>query len=330
MPDAPSTPAPSAVDRAVTGNPAPEERLAALLADAGARPAAREQAGPDAGPPPRPVPGHRRKVAARTRVPGTLLLLALAALAWLAWTVLGPGQGTGEVPETAGRPVLAEADLEGAVEPAGEQGAGQEPGQGHAAGAEPGADPGGGAGAETGSGADPAGPPAAPTPSAGSVLVVHVTGEVARPGVVSVAAGARVVDAVEAAGGLTDAAVTDTVNLAAPVTDGQQVLVPDRDTAPAPGTGGPAPNAPAAPVPANPGAPAGPAGAGVPDPSGTLDLNTATAAELESLPRVGPVLAARIVEFRQQHGGFAAVADLDAVPGIGPTLMEALGPLVSV
>ncbi|KUG61015.1 hypothetical protein AVL61_15315 [Kocuria rosea subsp. polaris] len=324
MPDAPSAPAPSAVDRAAPGNPPPGERLAALLADAGSRPAAQD---PDAGPPPRPVPGHRRKVAARTRVPGTLLLLALAALAWLSWTVLGPGQDTGEVPETAGRPVLAEAELDGAAEPAGEQGAGQEPGQGHAAGADPGADPGGGAGAGTGPGADPAGPPTVPTPSAGSVLVVHVTGEVARPGVVSVAAGARVVDAVEAAGGLTDAAVTDTVNLAAPVTDGQQVLVPDRDTAPAPGTGRPA--APA-PVPANPAAPPGPAGAGVPNPSGTLDLNTATAAELESLPRVGPVLAARIVEFRQQHGGFAAVADLDAVPGIGPTLMEALGPLVTV
>jgi competence protein ComEA len=164
---------------------------------------------------------------------------------------------------------------------------------------------------------------------------VHVTGEVARPGVVSLEPGARVVDAVEAAGGLTDAAVTESVNLAAPVTDGQQVLVPDTETAPVPAPGGPAaPGAAAArgaAVP--PGVPGAPPGTGAPEgaaPGGTLNLNTATAAELETLPRVGPVLAGRIVEFRQQHGGFAAVADLDAVPGIGPALMESLGPLVSV
>jgi competence protein ComEA len=160
-----------------------------------------------------------------------------------------------------------------------------------------------------------------------------VTGEVARPGVVSLEAGARVVDAVEAAGGLTDAAVTESVNLAAPVTDGQQVLVPDTETAP-PASGGPAPGAAAAPGAAvPPGVPGAPPGTGAPEgaaPGGTLNLNTATAAELETLPRVGPVLAGRIVEFRQQHGGFAAVADLDAVPGIGPALMESLGPLVSV
>jgi competence protein ComEA len=79
--------------------------------------------------------------------------------------------------------------------------------------------------------------------------------------------------------------------------------------------------------------PGAPSGTGAPEgaaPGGTLNLNTATEAELETLPRVGPVLAGRIVEFRQQHGGFAAVADLDAVPGIGPALMESLGPLVSV
>ncbi|KLU08152.1 helix-hairpin-helix domain-containing protein, partial [Kocuria sp. SM24M-10] len=72
------------------------------------------------------------------------------------------------------------------------------------------------------------------------------------------------------------------------------------------------------------------AGSGASAPGGTLDLNTATAAELEALPRVGPVLAGRIVEFRDQHGGFAASTDLDAVPGIGPTLLEALLPLVTV
>ncbi|MEX5265069.1 ComEA family DNA-binding protein [Kocuria sp. CPCC 205231] len=280
------------------------------------------------------APAHRRPVAARTRVPASLLLIALAALAWLSWTVLGPGKDGGDVPETAGRPVLAEAEL------GGDQGqdTGQDPGR-HGGGdtgrgAGDGAVAGAGTGAATGPGTGPPGSAAAQPPAAGSTLHVHVTGEVARPGVVSLEPGARVVDAVEAAGGLTDAAVTESVNLAAPVTDGQQVLVPDTETAPVPAPGAPAPGAAAAPGAAvPPGVPGAPPGTGAPEgaaPGGTLNLNTATAAELETLPRVGPVLAGRIVEFRQQHGGFAAVADLDAVPGIGPALVESLGPLVSV
>lgn len=322
-------PAPAAAagpgSAAAPGAPPPAERLAALLAEARTAPTAPGRVPSPGDPPPGSVPAHRRQVAARTRVPASLLLIALAALAWLAWTVLGPGEGGGEVPETAGRPVLAEAELDGDTEQGAPPGAGNGTGHGDVPGALPGAD----RGAETGPGTIPPGPATAPTPSAGSALYVHVTGEVARPGVVSVEAGSRVVDAVEAAGGLTDAAVTDTVNLAAPVTDGQQVLVPDSATAPVPGPGAPvAPGAPAPPGIA--GAPPGTGGPGGARPDGTLNLNTATVAELETLPRVGPVLAGRIVEFRQQHGGFAAVADLDAVPGIGPTLMEALGPLVTV
>jgi competence protein ComEA len=153
---------------------------------------------------------------------------------------------------------------------------------------------------------------------------VHVTGEVARPGVVEVEPGDRVVDAVEAAGGLTGAAVTEGVNLAAPVADGQQVLIPDTRPAPPPA-------APGTPDPgATPPDPATAADAASADGAGLLDLNTATAADLEALPRVGPVLAERIVAFREQNGGFASVADLDAVEGVGPALMEALTPLVTV
>lgn len=301
---------------AAPGAPPPAERLAALLAEARASPIAPGTAPSAADQPSGPVPAHRRQVAARTRVPASLLLIGLAALAWLAWTVLGPGEHDGGAPETAGRPVLAEAEL------GGDTGQGTAPGTGD--GDLTGAD----AGAETGPGTVPPSLPTAPTPSAGPTLYVHVTGEVARPGVVSVENGARVVDAVEAAGGLTEAAVTDTVNLAAPVTDGQQVLVPDSATAPVT-----APGAPVAPGTPGAGTPGTPPGTGGPDgavPGGALNLNTATAAELDTLPRVGPVLAGRIVEFRQEHGGFAAVADLDAVPGIGPGLMEALGPLVTV
>lgn len=306
----------------------PAERLVSLLAEARG-----EATGPGRAPSPRdgaPVaaPAHRRPVAARTRVPASLLLIVLAALAWLSWTVLGPGRDGGEVPETAGRPVLAEAELGG--EPG--QDLGQDGGGDTGRGAGDGAVA--GAGTATGPGTGPPGSAAAQPPAAGSTLHVHVTGEVARPGVVSLEPGARVVDAVEAAGGLTDAAVTESVNLAAPVTDGQQVLVPDTETAPVPAPGAPAPGAAAAPGAAvPPGVSGAPPGTGAPEgaaPGGTLNLNTATAAELETLPRVGPVLAGRIVEFRQQHGGFAAVADLDAVPGIGPALMESLGPLVSV
>ncbi len=327
---APSSAGPATVATPGTGSAAPPggripERLAALLAETGAGTAAPAPAAsaaaasvraPSGGPEgPGAAPAHRRQVAARTRVPRSLLLLALAAVTGLAWTVLGPGRDGAGGPDAA---VLAEAELD----------AGPPDGSAH----------GGAAGPDTASGAEPTvpgptglpEPSSPPWPSPGPTLYVHVTGEVARPGVVSVAGGARVVDAVEAAGGLTDGAATDAVNLAAPVTDGQQVLVPGTDATAAPAV----PGAPAAAGAGNPAAPpaVGPAAPGATPggPPGPLDLNTATAAELESLPRVGPVLAGRIVEFRQQNGGFTAVTDLDAVPGIGPALMDALVPLVTV
>src|SRR5690606_37474878 len=109
------------------------------------------------------------------------------------WTVLGPGRDTAQVPATAGRPVLAEAELDGAAEHGPDQDPGHDAGHGDPAGAD--------TGAVAGPVTDPPGTPTAPTPSAGSPVYVHVTGEVIRPGVVSVPAGARVVDAVEAAGG---------------------------------------------------------------------------------------------------------------------------------
>lgn len=282
-PAPPTAAAPPAGTVRPSGSSAPAERLAALLADAGGADPAAPGAAPEDAVPPASGPAHRWAVAPRTRVPASLLLLALAALAGLAWAVLGPPGGA--APGGAEEPALAEVELTPAPD-------------------------------ATASGA-PTGAGEGPGPSPGQRLYVHVTGAVARPGVVALEPGARVVDAVEAAGGLTDAAVAGTVNLAAPVTDGQQVLVPDEAAAGAPA------------APAAPGVPpaAGEAGAA---PGGTLDLNTATAADLEALPRVGPVLAERIVAFRDEHGGFAAVGDLDAVPGIGPALMEALAPLVTV
>jgi competence protein ComEA len=144
-------------------------------------------------------------------------------------------------------------------------------------------------------------------------VVVHVAGAVAGPGVYELAAGSRVGDAVAAAGGAAPDAVVDAVNLAAPVSDGQQVYVPHLGE-----TSGPAP----------PGA--APPAAGVTAPAGPLDINAATAEELLALPGVGPVLAAAIVRHREDSGPFTSVDGLLDVSGIGPARLESLRELVRV
>ncbi|NKX54042.1 ComEA family DNA-binding protein [Arthrobacter sp. E918] len=151
-----------------------------------------------------------------------------------------------------------------------------------------------------------------------AVLVVHVAGAVARPGVVRLPAGSRVFEAVAAAGGAAKGADQSALNLAAPVSDGQQIFLPSPEHAP-----------PA--LQTDAGAGALPPAAGTPAAAGgQVNINTATAEELQSLPRIGPVLAQRIIDFRQQHGAFTRPEDLDAVPGIGPGLLEALLELVAV
>jgi len=144
-----------------------------------------------------------------------------------------------------------------------------------------------------------------------STVVVSVVGSVARPGLVTLPSGSRVADAVQAAGGLVPPADQTSVNLAAVIADGQQILVGGPGT---PGAGGP---------------PGGPAGASAATPGGKLNLNTATAAELDALPGVGPVLAQRIVDHRDQ-GPFTSVDQLDDVPGIGPARAAELAKLVTV
>jgi competence protein ComEA len=139
-----------------------------------------------------------------------------------------------------------------------------------------------------------------------ATVVVSVVGSVARPGLVTLPTGSRVAAAVEAAGGLGPDADPASVNLAAVVSDGQQIVVG------APGS-------------AVAGADAGAAAA----PGGKLDLNRATAAELDALPGVGPVLAQRIVDHREQ-GPFTSVDQLDDVPGIGPARAAELAELVTV
>ncbi len=136
-------------------------------------------------------------------------------------------------------------------------------------------------------------------------LVVYVVGAVRRAGLVHLPEGARIADAVERAGGPTRRADLALVNLAAPVADGQQVVVPLR-TPPAAGEAGPA----------VPGA-------------AKVSLASATFEQLDELPGVGPVTAQKILDWRQTHGSFRSVDDLDAIPGIGPARIEQLRDLVT-
>jgi competence protein ComEA len=160
-----------------------------------------------------------------------------------------------------------------------------------------------------------------PTPSASpSTVLVDVAGRVRRPGVVSLAPGARVIDAIKAAGGVRPGAKTGMLNLARRVVDGEQILV-GVDATPAPA--GP-PGSPS-------GATAANGTAGATTPAGPpLDLNTATATQLDQLPGVGPVLAQRIVDYRTQHGAFRSVDELRQVSGIGPAKFGDLKSLVTV
>jgi competence protein ComEA len=173
-------------------------------------------------------------------------------------------------------------------------------------------------------GASTTGAPTASTPDAegaapsarGQELVVHVVGQVAKPGVIRLPAGARVGEALEEAGGALATADLARVNLARQVVDGEQIVVPRPGEALASGALGP----PAA------------GGASTPGGSGpaSVSLNTADLAGLDSLPGIGPVLAQRILDWRDQHGSFSSVDELGEVSGIGDKLLEQLRPLVTV
>jgi competence protein ComEA len=145
-----------------------------------------------------------------------------------------------------------------------------------------------------------------------AVLVVHVVGEVRRPGLYRLRDGARIADAVRRAGGAARGADLAALNLAAPLVDGIQVLVPSREA--------PTAQAPTATSSSGGGA----AAAGL-----VVSLSSATVEELDQLPGVGPITAQKIVDYRSEHGPFASVDDLDAVPGIGPTRIEQLRDLVT-
>ena len=171
-------------------------------------------------------------------------------------------------------------------------------------------------------------------PAAGVELTVHVVGQVRKPGILRLPAGSRVADAVAGAGGAVKGADLAAVNLARPLVDGEQVRVPTPgESVPgesAPPTGGGS-------LPGGGGSPAGgglagggAAGVGGGATGAKLDLNRATAAELEELPGVGPVLAQRILDWRAEHGRFASVDELGEVSGIGEKIFSELQPRVTV
>jgi competence protein ComEA len=150
--------------------------------------------------------------------------------------------------------------------------------------------------------------PALASPSPEVVVLVDVAGWVRRPGVYEFTEGARVIDAIDAAGGARSGAVLEALNLAAPLTDGTQILVPregEEGVAPAPVTGG--------------------AVAG-----GLVNVNSAIATELEELPGIGEVIAQRIIDYRTENGPFATVDELLDVSGIGDAILESIRELVTV
>jgi competence protein ComEA len=170
----------------------------------------------------------------------------------------------------------------------------------------------------------PSAAPASPSPSAAVDVAVHVCGAVRHPGVYVLPAGSRVIDAVERAGGAAPKAALDGLNLAALVTDGQQVVVP---TEAAPGAAaGAAVAATAAGAAAGPAAGAAAAGAS----SGPVNLNTATLEQLDTLPGVGPSTAQKIIDFRTANGSFSSVDQLNDVSGIGEVRFAELKDLVTI
>ena len=142
----------------------------------------------------------------------------------------------------------------------------------------------------------------------GTDVVVDVAGAVADPGVYRLPAGTRVNDAVQRAGGATARAEIDALNLAARLTDGQQIIIPARAKGPV-------------------GVAAGPAiagGATAADSEAPINVGTASVDDLDTIEGIGPVTAQKILEFRDQHGGISSVDQLDQIDGIGPATMDTL------
>ena len=170
------------------------------------------------------------------------------------------------------------------------------------------------------------GSPGAAPPTPDRPLVVSVVGLVHTPGLVTLAPGARIADALQAAGGAVNGADTIGLNMARPVDDGEQIVV---GLAPVPGQPALGSSVATATTPTSK-APPPASGSVKPKPGQAVDLNTATVQELDALPGVGPVTAAAIVAWRQENGRFTSVDQLADVEGIGPARLEKLRALVRV
>ena len=261
--------------------------------------------------------------------PRVLLLVAVLALVAVVWGVT-QFSAAPRAEQVASPSTSPSASAESVQAVGAQQSPGAQPGTQSTA--QPGANPsesaqGGGASGET-------------------TVRVHVAGAVNNPGVYTLPAQGRAVDAIAAASGAAADADLDRVNLAGALSDGVQIYVPHRGETAAPaqiqpngGTAnagqanaanGAAQNGAsqggAQPQPARTLTPAGSAQKG----SAPVNINTATAEELQTLPRIGPAMAQRIIAWREAHGGFRSVDELDAVPGIGPSMLENLRPLVTV
>lgn len=249
--------------------------------------------------------GARLRV--RPRAVAGLILAALIAAAWLGMRVSAASRAAEPAPVAPTRSGLVGRSLPSGFTGLGAPAASRPPASGTApagAAVEPSATGSSGGG----------GPP----------MVVHVVGQVARPGVVRLPAGARVLDAVDRAGGALPDADLRRLNLARPLSDGEQVLVPSPSDPPEVGVGSAASTG---------GGSAGRVGAGGSTTAGSsapVDLNTADLAALDTLPGVGPVLAQRIVDWRSEHGRFTSVEELGEVTGIGPKLLAQIAPRVTL
>ena len=261
--------------------------------------------------------------------PRVLLLVAVLALVAVVWGVT-QFSAAPRAEQVASPSTSPSASAESVQAVGAQQSPGAQPGTQSTA--QPGANPsesaqGGGASGET-------------------TVRVHVAGAVNNPGVYTLPAQGRAVDAIAAASGAAADADLDRVNLAGALSDGVQIYVPHRGETAAPaqiqpnggtanaGQGNAANGASqngasqggTQPHPARTLTPAGSAQKG----STPVNINTATAEELQTLPRIGPAMAQRIIAWREAHGGFHSVDELDAVPGIGPSMLENLRPLVTV
>lgn len=290
--------------------PPPPEGAAESSSSSLGRPAVSLGSGPSTGPRvvtlPHLLDGARLRV--RPRAVAGLILAALIAAAWLGMRVAAASRAAEPAPVAPTRSGLVGRSLPpgftGLGAPATANGS-PVSGEAHAGAAvEPSA-----TGSSGGSG-----PP----------MVVHVVGQVARPGVVRLPAGARVLDAVDLAGGALPDADLRRLNLARALSDGEQVLVPSPSDPPEVGVGSAASTG---------GGSVGRVGAGGSTAAGSsapVNLNTADLTALDTLPGVGPVLAQRIVDWRSEHGRFTSVDELGEVAGIGPKLLAQIAPRVTL